>query len=193
MRINQQGIELIKEFEGLRLKSYKDAVGIWTIGYGSTGKDIGPNLIWTEQQCLDRLRHNVEEFERAIERLVTVNLTENQFSALVCFVYNVGAGNFKSSTMLKLINKSDFAGAAIQFLRWNKAGGKVLDGLTRRRQAEKDLFEKEEITELCTTAMTTSTEASSQITQPQKSTNPTKKLTMLESIVRVLKRLLGMG
>ena len=140
MKINAQGIELIKQFESLKLQSYQDIVGVWTCGYGSTGKDIGANLTWTEQDAENRLFKDLEIFENGINQAVKTELTTNQFSALVVFAYNVGLTAFKKSTLLKKINLKDFEGAAEEFLRWNKAGGNIVKGLTRRRQAEQLLF-----------------------------------------------------
>lgn len=139
MKTSNNGIQLIKSFEGLRLKAYLDVVGIPTIGFGTTGPEIKLGLEWTEQQCVDRLKKDLEKFEAGVLKAVKVPLTQNQFDALVCFVYNVGIGAFSSSTMLKKLNRSDNT-TADEFLRWNKAGGKEVAGLTRRRQAEKDLF-----------------------------------------------------
>lgn len=136
-----QGIALVKEFEGLKLKSYKDVVGKWTIGYGHL---ILPGEVFTtpitEKQAEDILRKDLKVAEDAVNKLVKVPLTQNQFDALVSFTFNLGAGNLQSSTLLKMLNASNYAGAAQQFLRWNKAGGKEVAGLTRRRQAESKLF-----------------------------------------------------
>jgi lysozyme len=142
MKTNQKGLDLIKSFEGLRLHSYQDSVGIWTIGYGSTGADIIAGMTWTEAQADARMAQDLAKFEQGVSEALTVTVTENQFAAMVALAYNVGLGNFKSSTLLKKVNAQDFAEAAKQFLRWNKAGGKVLAGLTRRREAEKALFEE---------------------------------------------------
>lgn len=139
-KINKAGIELIKSFEGLKLESYQDIVGVWTIGYGSTGPDIGPSMKWTLEQCEARLRKDLDIFEKGVESSITVTVNDNQFSAIVSLAYNVGINAVKRSTLLKLLNSKDYAGAAEQFLRWNKAGGKEVAGLTRRRQAEKNLF-----------------------------------------------------
>jgi lysozyme len=142
MQTNQAGLDLIKSFEGCKLDSYQDVVGIWTIGYGSTGPDIQGPMSWTQEQADERLAHDLQKFETGVSSHVTSQLTSNQFSALVCFSYNVGLGNLESSTLLKDVNAGNFADAAAQFLRWNKAGGNVVAGLTRRRQAESDLFSK---------------------------------------------------
>jgi GH24 family phage-related lysozyme (muramidase) len=138
-RINGQGLFLLKSFEGLRLESYLDAVGVWTIGYGTT-ENIGPGMLITQAEAEALLKRDSAKFEAAIASLVKVALTDNQFSALVCFVYNIGAGAFGASTLLKLLNQQDYQGAADQLLLWNKGGDRVLAGLTRRRQAERALF-----------------------------------------------------
>ena len=153
---NKLGLALIKDFEGTgpmtkagEHKPYLDAVGIWTIGYGSTFLADGSRVkkttpVMTRAEAEELLAITLKDYEKAVAKNVKVPLTENQFSALVCFVYNVGEANFKSSTLLKIINKGDMEGAADQFIRWNKArvnGAMVeLKGLTRRRLAERDLF-----------------------------------------------------
>lgn len=162
MKINAAGLKMIKDYEGLRLSSYPDPAspqakalrdknykGVdpktlsgdpWTIGYGSTGKDIGPNMTWTLEQAEARLRQHVTEFELGVERLIKVPVNENQFSALVCFAYNIGVGALGKSTLMKLLNAGDYKGAGDQLLVWNKAGGAVMPGLTKRREAERALF-----------------------------------------------------
>lgn len=139
MRTSQRGLSLIKSFEGLRLLAYRDAVGIWTIGYGAT-RGVKAGMSITKEQAERMLLNDVQRFEPEVERLVQVPLTGNQWDALVSFTYNLGAANLESSTLLRLLNRGDYAGAAEQFPRWNKAGGKVLPGLVRRREAERVLF-----------------------------------------------------
>lgn len=141
MKISKKGLDLIKTFEGLGLKAYKDSVGILTIGYGSTGSHVKPGMVITIEQAEELLKQDMSRFEKGVNDLVKVPLTQNQFDALVSFSFNLGLGNLKSSTLLRKLNASDYSGAASEFLRWNRAGGKVLNGLTRRRQAEKDMFE----------------------------------------------------
>lgn len=146
MKISNTGDELICDFEGLRLNSYPDpGTGgePFTVGYGHT-KGVKPGMKITVAQALEFLRQDVAEFENAIAFLVKVPLNQNQFDALICFTFNVGIGAVKSSTLLKKLNQKDYTEAASQFLRWNKAGGKVMPGLTRRREAEKKLFEKKD-------------------------------------------------
>ena len=140
MRINEAGLNLIKDFEGCRLKAYLCPAGVWTIGYGHT-QGVKPDMVINQLQAERFLIQDLKRFEDAVTSLVKVPITPNQFSALVSFAYNVGTGALYDSTLLRKLNKKDYKGAANEFLRWNKAGGKVLPGLTRRRLAEKDLFE----------------------------------------------------
>ena len=140
MQISKAGLDLIKQFEGLYLKAYRCPAGVPTIGYGHTaGVAMGQTI--TQQQADDYLRRDVRMFERAVERLVKVPLTQGQFDALVSFAFNLGEGALAQSTLLRLLNAGDYAGAAAQFDRWNKSGGRVLPGLVRRRAAERALFE----------------------------------------------------
>jgi len=138
-QINQDGLDLIKQFEGFRAKSYQDAVGVWTIGWGST-QNVRLGMEITQEQGEALLRKDLADAEAAISRLVKVPLTDNEHAALVSFVFNLGSGNFAKSTLLKKLNADDKTGAAREFLRWDKAGGKTLRGLSRRRQAEMTLF-----------------------------------------------------
>jgi len=138
-RINAAGLELIKSFEGLRLNSYLDAVGVWTIGYGHT-RTAGPGQSVSFAGATALLREDVATFERAVTQAVRVPITANQYAALVSFAYNVGSGALNSSTLLRRLNAGDTFGAANELLRWNRAGGRVLAGLTRRREAERALF-----------------------------------------------------
>ncbi len=139
-RTNQNGLLLIKSFEGLRLKAYRDAVGIWTIGYGTT-RGVQPNMSISEDEAEQFLQQDLNRFEQAINGAVSVPINDNQFSALVSFTYNVGSGALRSSTLLKLLNqRDDLRRTADEFPRWNKAGGRELAGLTRRRHAERALF-----------------------------------------------------
>lgn len=141
-KINQESINLIKEFEGCKLTAYQDSVGVWTIGFGHT-KNVKKGDTITQLQADEWLMDELNnEYGAGVENLATVPLTDNQFGALTSFAYNLGLGNLKSSTLLKKLNKSDYKGAAAEFPKWNKAGGKVLAGLTRRRGAERALFEK---------------------------------------------------
>jgi lysozyme len=141
MQTNRAGLSLIRQFEGLRLIAYVDAVGILTIGYGHTGADVKSGLVITQAQADKLLSDDLARFESGVGRLVTVPLNGNQFSALVSFSYNLGLGNLQSSTLLRLLNQHDYDAAAQQFPRWDKAGGRPLPGLLKRRQAEQALFE----------------------------------------------------
>ena len=138
--VNEAGLALIREFEGCRLDAYLCPAGIPTIGYGATGPDIRMGMVWTQEQADARLVEDLARFAAGVERLVQVDLTDNQFAALVSFAYNVGLGALAGSTLLRKLNADDFQGAADQFARWNKGGGRVLPGLVRRRAAERDLF-----------------------------------------------------
>ncbi len=144
MRISERGINLIKSFEGLELEAYQDIAGVWTIGYGHTGPDVKPGMRISEREAEALLRKDLKPREDAVERLVTVPLNQNEFDALVSFVYNVGVEAFRRSTALKRLNRGDRLGAADALTWWNKAtvGGVLREvlGLTRRRAAEKALF-----------------------------------------------------
>ena len=147
MKTGLSGLNLIKEKEGLRLKPYLCSAGVATIGYGSTMYADGRKVTLkdaaiTEPQALELLANTLGKYEKAVNDYVKVTLTQNEFDALVSFTYNLGAGNLLSSTLLKKLNAGDKAGAANQFEVWNKAGGKVLQGLVTRRAAEKALFLK---------------------------------------------------
>ena len=148
MKTNAAGLALIKEFEGFVPTWYKDPVGVWTIGYGHTDNAGSPKyatsktMILSEAEATAILQRDLGQYEDSVARLVKVPLNENQHGALVSFTYNLGAGNLGSSTLLRKLNAGDYAGAAAEFPRWNKAGGKELAGLTRRRAAEQALFEK---------------------------------------------------
>ena len=139
MNVSETGIQLIKKFEGCALKAYKCPAGIWTIGYGHTsGVKEGQTI--TREQAEKLLIQDLRVFEIGVNNLVNVSLNQNQFDALVSFCYNLGTGNLKNSTLLKLLNKGDNNGAAEQFDRWVYASGKKLNGLVKRRAAEKKLF-----------------------------------------------------
>ena len=139
MKTSVEGLALIKKFEGLELEAYKCAAGVWTIGYGHT-KDVQEGDVWSESHADHMLEVELEEFEGYINDNVTAPLSQNQFDALVSWVYNLGPANLKASTMLKVLNSGDYEGVPAQIQRWNKAGGKVLEGLIRRRKAEALLF-----------------------------------------------------
>ena len=137
---NAAGINLIQHFEGLRLTAYPDVIDVWTIGYGHTGPDVHPGLAITQAQADALLAQDLARFEQGVTALVKVPLNDNQFAALVSFSYNLGLGNLQQSTLLRLLNQGDYAGAAAQFPRWDRAGGHEVAGLLTRRKAEQALF-----------------------------------------------------
>ena len=139
MKTSQNGIDFIKRHEGLRLKAYQDASGVWTIGYGSTG-GVSPGDVITGAQAEALLREDIRIAEREVNRH-KLNINQNQFDALVSFTFNVGSGNFRSSTLLKRIKENpDHPDIKNQFGRWIYAGGKRLDGLVKRRAEEAKLY-----------------------------------------------------
>jgi len=139
MKISKTGVALIQEFEGLELESYQDSVGIWTIGYGTT-RNIHEGMVITEGQATQFLEKDVSETEQAVNNMTSYPINQNQFDALVSFAYNVGITALRSSTLMRKLNAGDVDGAANEFQRWVRAGGKVLPGLVRRREAERALF-----------------------------------------------------
>lgn len=139
-------IPLIQKFEGCRLEAYPDpgtGGAPYTIGWGTTGPDVRPGVKWTQKQADDRFKAHVEEFAAKVARLVKVPVTDYQMAALISLAYNIGTGALATSTLLRMVNALNFDGAAQQFSRWNRAGGKVMAGLTRRRKAEAALFRGE--------------------------------------------------
>ena len=140
MKTNQAGIDLIKRFEGVKLRAYRCPAGVWTVGVGST-RDVHAGMVITQAEADARLREDLSDAEEAVERLVNVPLNPNEHAAIVSLVFNIGAGAFSHSTLLRLLNGGDRAGAARQFKRWRRGGGKVLNGLVKRRAAETALFQ----------------------------------------------------
>ena len=140
--INEEGFKLLTAFEGCELTAYDDGGGVWTIGYGHTGEDVYPGLTISQTQAEELLRIDLEKFESFVEDAVEAQLNDSQFSALVCFCFNVGPGTdgFGGSTLLKLLNQGSYQGSANQFPVWNKVNGQPWLGLTRRRLAERALF-----------------------------------------------------
>lgn len=140
-------INLIKEFESCRLTAYPDpgsGADPWTIGWGSTGPGIRKGTVWTQAQADSRFSEHVTQFGRSVEQLLNGAATnQHQFDALVSLAYNIGTGNLSGSTLLKKHKAGDYAGAAAEFARWNKASGKVMAGLTRRRAAEAAMYRGE--------------------------------------------------
>ena len=141
--ISAEGMALIKKFEGCKLKAYLDAVNVPTIAYGRT-KKVKMGDTCTQEQAEAWIEEEMQEYEGYINDMVKVELSQFQFDALVAWVYNLGPTNLKNSTLLKVLNEGDYNGVPAQIKRWNKAGGSVLDGLTRRREAEALLFQDKE-------------------------------------------------
>ena len=139
MNLGYKGTKLLKYFEGCKLTAYQDSVGVWTIGYGHT-KGVYDGMTITQEEAEQMLLTELEEYEGYVEKYVTVPLTQNQFDALVVWVYNLGPTNFRNSTLLKELNAGNYNAAGQEITRWNKAGGKVLAGLVKRREAEAELF-----------------------------------------------------
>lgn len=147
MKTSQAGIDLIHSFESLRLQAYPDPGSKdgkpYTVGWGSTGSDIGPSTVWTKEKADQRFASDLRKFEQAVSLLVKVPLTQYQFDALVSFTYNLGIGSLKSSTLLKMLNEGYYSNAGLQLLRWTKNDGVEMAGLVRRRKAELKMFKGE--------------------------------------------------
>lgn len=140
MRTSQKGIDFIKEMEGVRLKPYRDVVGILTWGVGhAQQKGETPPVEMTEEEADALLADDLLRFELAVSG-IGADLTQNEFDACVSLAFNIGVGNFTKSTLAKLLVAGNQDAAAEQFVRWNKAGGKIVDGLTNRRLKERELF-----------------------------------------------------
>jgi len=147
MKLNKEASDLIKSFEGCKLKAYQCSAKKWTIGFGNTyyedGSPVLPGHAITQEKAEDMFELIANEFAAKVAKLVTSNVTDNQFGALVSFAYNCGAVNLQKSTLLKKVNANhNDSSIKAEFLKWNKAGGKVLAGLTRRREAESNLYFK---------------------------------------------------
>ena len=143
MNYSKNGLHLTENFEGLRLTAYPDPAthgDPWTIGYGHTGAEVHQGMTITQDQAEEFLMQDVQKAVQTVNSKEHTDLTQNEFDALVDFVFNCGAGNFAGSTLLKKINAGDTEGAALEFQKWDKAAGHVMAGLVRRRQAETDLF-----------------------------------------------------
>ncbi|HEY0163577.1 MAG TPA: lysozyme [Edaphobacter sp.] len=139
-KYSTNGLNLTKQAEGVRLTAYQDSVGVWTIGYGHTGSDVKKGLTITEDQATTLLEADVAWAVTCVNKSVSAAINQNQFDALVDFVFNLGCANFGQSTLLRLLNEDQFEGASEEFPKWNKAKKKVLPGLTKRRAAEQALF-----------------------------------------------------
>lgn len=150
LHLSPAGANLVKAFEGLlkkigddKYKAYVCPAGVTTIGWGTTaelGRKLSKDTVWTKKQCDDAFLNDMVAFEDGVKKLVKQPLKQWQFDALTSFAYNCGLGNLQKSTLLKKVNAGDFKGAADEFLKWNKGGGKVLPGLVRRRASERLLF-----------------------------------------------------
>jgi GH24 family phage-related lysozyme (muramidase) len=145
MKVSDKALGLIKKHEGCRLEPYRDPIGLYTIGYGhliGDGKTLPVEWFrkFTQEEVDELLKKDLQRFERGVLRLCPNNLTQPRFDALVSFAFNVGLGNLQASTLRQKHNRNDVFGAAQEFVKWNKAGGKILRGLTLRRQAESSLY-----------------------------------------------------
>jgi lysozyme len=144
MKMSADGLALVKEFEGLRLKAYKCPAAVWTIGYGHTSSAGAPivtsDLEITRDEAEEVLRRDMGQYEDGVRKLVTIGITQGQFDALVDFAYNAGVGALAKSTLLKRVNAGKFDEVPAEFMKWTKGGGKELPGLVRRRRAEVKLW-----------------------------------------------------
>ena len=140
MEYSKQGLDLTKAFESCRLTAYRDIKGVLTIGYGHTGPEVVEGLVWTQDQADSQLIMDLQHAVTVVYNLVTIGLSQPAFDAVVDLVFNIGSGNFRNSTMLKLLNAGNLEAAAEQFDRWDEAGGKKVAGLLRRRKAETEEF-----------------------------------------------------
>ena len=145
MKIDKYGEKLIKQFESCKLFAYKadKSEKYYTIGWGHYGKDVGKNAIITKETADKLFRNDIKYFETCVSSCLKVKVTQSMFNALVSFTYNVGFSAFKNSTLLKYVNKKQFKKASNEFKKWNKCGGKVLNGLVKRRLLEKTEFERQ--------------------------------------------------
>jgi len=140
MSILDHAAPLVKKYEGCRLDSYKCPADVWTIGVGHTGPEVHEGLKWTQAQADEALNKDLLRALNDARKVIDVGLNDKQMAAIVSFVFNLGIGNFRNSTLLKKINKGDFLGASKEFGKWTYGGGKQLPGLVARREAEANLF-----------------------------------------------------
>lgn len=143
MTTGENGLNLIKSFEGLRLQAYPDSTGLPTVGFGTTvinGQPVQLGMTITEDQATSYLQTDLQHAESIVNQVVQVDITQNQFDALISFTYNLGEGNLEKSSLLRLLNQGNPMAASEEFVKWDRAGGQVLEGLLRRRTAERDLF-----------------------------------------------------
>jgi lysozyme len=137
--MNMSALDLAKQFEGCILTAYQDIAGVWTIGYGHVGKDVYPGLVWTQDQAEDALLHDINA-ARALLEMYSPNLANGTLDALTDFVYNLGIGNYRTSTLCQLVNAQNWAAAKVEILKWDHSNGKVVPGLLTRREAEAALI-----------------------------------------------------
>ena len=144
MKLNENGLALLRAFEGFRAQSYRDVAGVWTIGYGHTGRagppEVTPQSRMTEPEARALMKRQAETFAKAVRSMLTRELTDDQFSALVSFAFNVGTGAFARSSVLKAVNEGRLDAVPGRLKLWVKARGRVLPGLVRRRAAEAAMF-----------------------------------------------------
>ena len=140
MITSEKGIDLIALHEGLRLEAYQDVKGVWTVGYGHTGDDVYAGLVIDGGEAERLLRSDLNAAETCVDEQVDVQITQEQFDALVSLVFNIGCNAFRNSTLLKMLNLNNMEAAKAQFSKWNKSGGKVIQGLVNRRRDEAELF-----------------------------------------------------
>ena len=140
MKISEDGLELIKKFEGCETTAYQDSVGVWTIGFGHT-KEVEEGQTCSIEDAESMLADEMDEYEGYINNMVKVDLQQHEFDSLVAWVYNLGPTNLGESTMLKVLNGGQFDRVPDEMNRWTRAGGEILEGLVRRRQAESLMFQ----------------------------------------------------
>ena len=140
MKISEDGLELIKKFEGCETSAYQDSVGVWTIGFGHT-KGVEEGQTCSIEDAESMLADEMDEYEGYINNMVKVDLQQHEFDSLVAWVYNLGPTNLGESTMLKVLNGGQFDRVPDEMNRWTRAGGEILEGLVRRRQAESLMFQ----------------------------------------------------
>lgn len=144
MNFNDAGFKLITDFEGCRTTSYQDDKGIWTIGYGCT-HHVSPGMVISQEEAISRLKEDIENTVNTVKNLIIPHqISDNKFSSCVSLAYNIGVGNFKNSTLLNCLKMGHINDAANEFQRWNKINGSVSAGLSRRREAEKELYLSED-------------------------------------------------
>jgi lysozyme len=141
MEYSQSGESITKQFESCSLTAYQDIKGVWTIGWGHTGPEVIEGLVWTQAQADAQLLVDIRWASDCVNQSITVSLTQPEFDALVDLCFNIGCDNFSGSTLVRLLNRGDYAEAANQFDLWDHAGGQVVAGLLRRRQAETNEFQ----------------------------------------------------